>query len=101
MSEVITQKRFQTRFSRPYVTVSFFGPSETAGSLRDIGLALGLPTVIIERNVRKGLSGVTEGINSYSSEVYGKRILVLHEGYQVNLIASILEDLGVKVSKIK
>ncbi|RYD05027.1 hypothetical protein N752_11740 [Desulforamulus aquiferis] len=49
MSEVITQKRFQTRFSRPYLTVSFFGPSETAGALRDIGLALGLDTNAVEK----------------------------------------------------
>lgn len=100
-SEVQAKRRFQVRFFKPYLTVSFFGPSETAGALRDIGEALNISTGKVEKIIRNGLIEVTESINYFSDGVFGKRILVIHEGYQGAIISALLKDLGVKVSRVK
>lgn len=100
ISEVFIKKRLQTRFGRPYLTVSFFGPSEIAGSLRDIGLALGLSSSDVEPVIRRGLGSITEGINFYGSELFGKRVLVLLEGYHRDLVKRIVDDLGMQIVPI-
>ncbi len=100
ISELFTKERLQVRFGHPYLTVSFFGPSETAGSLRDIGSALGLPSLQVEQVIRQGLHCVTEGINHYGSELFGKRVLVLLEDHKKDLISRILDDLGMKIIPI-
>lgn len=96
-SEVIIQKRTQSRYGRPYLTVSFFGPSEVAGALRDIGVALGLPSTRVEKTVREGLLSVTESINSYGAELYRKKVLLLMNDHQKEIVGRVLDDLGMKV----
>lgn len=96
-AEAMIQKKVECRFDRPFITVSFFGPSETAGALRDIGTVMGLPARKTEAIIRKGLAAVNEGINCYGAELYGKKVLLLLEGYQREIVSRVLDDLGMSV----
>ncbi|MEW6697988.1 MAG: nitrogenase component 1 [Bacillota bacterium] len=97
VAETMIQKRVECRFGRPFITVSFFGPSETAGALRDIGTVLGLPIRKTEGIIREGLAAVSHGINCYGAELYRKKVLLLLEGCQREIVSRVLADLGMSV----
>ena len=96
-SEVMIQKRIQSRYDRPFLTVSFMGSSETAGALRDVGMVMGLRQSETERVIRQGLAFVTNGINHYGAELYRKKAYLLLNGYYSEIIGRILDDLGMVV----
>ncbi|WP_333870161.1 nitrogenase component 1 [Desulforamulus putei] len=96
-SEVTIQKRIQNRYDRPFLTVSFLGPSETAGALRDIGTVMGLSSSKTEQVIRRGLASVTDGINLYGAELYRKKAYLLLDDYRREIAGRILDDLGMTV----